>query len=191
MSLCYGSAANTVTRIKVEAYCSPDMSVIDRQFEGPKYGMDISGFPMIILGGALMVQNVISIWTLLHVYVRRKGIMRSWSLDPVVNALYMILDKQSAIRQGNSASVPRERNSLYEQVFRARLLIRIVWATSALLIVAVVIVVVFAARLHSFDPTVVSETGPHWQFWGFVYTVVGTGSKTTDWAGKTHHGSRS
>lgn len=185
MSLCYGAAANMVSRIRIEARCSFDLSVIDKNFSGSHYGVDVSGFALIILGGALMIQNVLSAWTLLYTLWLRKGTLLSWSLDPVVNAIYMIISTKYRDESEARIAVSAIRKSLHDQVFRARVLIRIVWGTFAAMIVAVAITIYFAVITTGFSISDVNRRGDKWQFWGWVYTLIGEGSRTTDWAGKT------
>lgn len=181
--MCYGAAANMILRIKVNAQCTTDPSVYNYEFSGPRYGIDVSGWPLFIMGGALMMQNVSSIWTLSYMFRVKKGALQSWSLDPVVNAIFMIVsghDKRDTV----ASSELILRNSLHKQVPRARALIRVVWATFAFMVGVVGLTVYFASVTSAFSLESVRENGGDiWQFWGLVYTVVGDGSGTTDWAG--------
>lgn len=179
MSLCYGAAANMISRLQVEAICSADLSTIIYEFDGPHHGIDVSGWSLVILGGALMIQSMLSIWTLVHMFWVQRGTLQSWSLDPVVNSIYIILSGGNNRGPARSADF-QARKSLHMQVPRARALIRVVWATFAVMVVAVVITIYFAAVASSFS----KQLGETWQFWGFVYTTIGLGTKTTDWAGE-------
>lgn len=182
-SFCYGAAANMFKRFKVAPDCSEDLSATDHDFDGAHYGIDVSGWPLFIIGLALMIQNVLSIWTLFHMLGSQRVSLHSWSLDPVVNSIFMITslnDKREAI--GSSKLTARQ--SLHEQVVRARVLIRVVWATFAMLVAAVALSVYFGAVSSGFSAQNDLQRDI-WQDWGFAYTVLGMGSKTTDWAGES------
>jgi hypothetical protein len=190
MSLCYGSAANMFSRIQVSAFCNEDVSVIDRNFNGPHWGIDVSGWALIILGSSLMVQNILSCWTLVQMLFRRRGTLLTWSLDPVVNAIYMILsgsNKYPSAGQSpieSTRGVENARQSLHKQVFRARVFIRFIWAMFAIMFLAVAIALYFAVANSSFSPKELKRHGDNWLFWGRTSILLGKGSGTTDWAGK-------
>jgi hypothetical protein len=171
------------SRIKVQALCNGDLSVIDRNFAGPRWGVDFSGFALIILGGSLMIQNVLSSWTLAYMLFFRKGTLLTWSLDPIVNAIYMIVSGAKQSAGGGSKTVATVPKSLHKQVFRVRVFIRVVWATLALLVLAVAVAVYFAAGKSSFSPQYLKKHGDNWLFWGRSSILLGLGSRTTDWAG--------
>jgi hypothetical protein len=185
MALCYGAAANMVSRIKVEARCNEDLSVIDRNFTGAHYGMDVSGYAMIILGGSLMIQNFLSYWTLVYLFCFRKGILMSWSLDPVVDATYMIISRDAPTIDTRERPTPLPRTSLHQQVFRVRVLIRAIWVTFALIIVAIGVVLYFGIKGRGFTESEVNRRGGVWNFWGFSWALMPKGSRTTDWAGRS------
>jgi len=184
MALCYGAAANMVSRIKVVARCNEDLSVVDRNFSGAHYGMDVSGYALMILGGSLMIQNLLSYWTLVYMFCFRKGILLSWSLDPIVNAIYMIISRNAPSHGTEERETKLTRSSLHQQVLRVRVLIRIVWVTFTLILIAVGIVLYFGIKGRGFTQSEVTRRGGVWSFWGFSWTLIPKGSKTTDWAGK-------
>lgn len=184
MAMCYGAAASMITRIEVEADCS-EPSRVNEDFPGPHYGIDISGYALLMLGIALMVQNIRSTWLLVDMIWLRRDVFHAWGLDPVVNSVLMI--KSGPYGQDSPGlHEDNPKRSLYKQVRRTRVLVRIVWVVVAMVLVAVGVAAYFAKKESGFDHANIKENGGgNWQFWGFAYKFFGRGYRTSNWAGKS------
>jgi hypothetical protein len=187
MALCYGGTATMVSQMKILGVCAPaSIRIITEEFPGTHYGVDISGYPLAILGGALLVQNIISIWTLLVACRNNRNVIASWDTDPVGNAICMT---RAAAKEGSrttALAMPFEvsRQNLRNQIPKARDLLWIMWGVSAFMILAVGLTVYYAVDASAFSAEDIQKAGLDiWQFWGFVYIIFPGGDKTSNWAG--------
>lgn len=184
VAVCYGATATMLSRIQVVAACGIDGSQ-DVNFSGPAYGVDISGWSLVMVGIGLLVQSLISIWIFIIAFSLKQGIIRSWSGDAVVNTIFLTALVPLRRSSHNFQVEPGERRrTAHEQIPRARRLVRIAWATFALLIAAIIVTVVLSSRQNSCTKAGMEETShDRWQFFGFYCTPFGIGSNITNWAG--------
>ncbi|KIV98793.1 uncharacterized protein PV09_09445 [Verruconis gallopava] len=176
----YGGAATLTARIHTSGICDKEFNIL-----GPPiytaWGVDISGYPLVMLGGALWVQSLISIWTLILIFGPEKKTIKTWSSDPVVNAVFMILTGGMYFADPRNHTQRPLRMSVYKQVSRVRWLVRVIWVAFAILATCLVITAYFAKQQGSF--AIDQIQGDDWTGFGFVQAPIGPTSLVTDWAG--------
>lgn len=188
MALSYGAAANLMSRIAIVGNVDAKGNLIKDVIPRTRYGVDISSWPLVILGASLLAQSFVSIWIFAQIWLSTNKDIKTWSSNPVVNAIYMIVwadfDRWTEARSKNVKSY---RLSAARQVKRVRVLTRVVWVGFAVMLVFVIVAVYFAAKADSFKTGIVNV----WEDFGLLYTQVGENSTVTDWAGKFAACSRS
>jgi hypothetical protein len=184
IALSYGSAACVLSSIRVLGSIDDVGEYHKGQIPGAAYGIDVSGYPLIMLGGALLFQSMMSSWILACVLVLQPGTIKSFSSNPVVNTLYLMQllpEVQETEARPISNNLTSARSSARVQVQRVRVLVRIVWCGVAGLIVSCVLASIFAAQRGTFRASEYRDDV--WELFGQVDTPVGWGSAVTDWAG--------
>jgi hypothetical protein len=177
-----------VSKISILGTPIPDGGdIAEGVYPGAGYGLDFSAYPLIMLGSALLLQSFISVWIFLAIWLSSRERVKTWSSNPVVNVIYIIIWAPSArwrTAKIGSDPVPN-RQSAGEQVRRLRVFSRIVWSSFAGLVLASIVTAIYAARAGSFRFGE-DDFGEHeiWEDFGLVYTVFGQGSATSDWAGE-------
>jgi hypothetical protein len=182
MALAYGGAANIFWQLDVMGRMDFNGDYFAGDRPGARYGIDISGYPIIILGAALLAQSLISIWTLILIWWARAKDLKSFSSNPVVNALYMMIMSTSD-RATKPAPMDRsDRQSAHQQVPTTRVLTRVVWVGFAVYFVGLIVNIYYAAKWGSFSLEYSDSSA--WGTWGIVFSPVALGTEITDWAGK-------
>lgn len=185
IAVAYGSAACAMTNVKVLGTIDNDV-YSKGESRGPAHALDISGYALIMLGCALCIKNLISAWILVKVLVIKPGMVRTFSSNPVVNALHMSPNQLQLGELGSRPSTPRSTVKHYsakEQVRYVRILGYIFWIGFAGLLLTCFLTSIFAAKRGTFQASAYQESP--WEFFGQVETPVGFSSKFTDWAGES------
>jgi hypothetical protein len=181
MALSYGAAANLMSRIHILGTPDTSGNLIEGAYPGTRYAVDISAWPLIILGASLFAQSFVSFWIFAQIGLSTTKDIKTWSSNPVVNAIYMVVwtcsDRWTEARSNN---VKSDRQSAARQVARVRILTRIVWGGFAVMLVFVIVAIYFAAKAHSFETGILNV----WENFGLLYTPVAEDSSITDWACK-------
>ena len=184
IALSYGSAACVLSSIRVLGSIDDAGEYHDGQIPGAAYGIDVSGYPLIMLGGSLLVQSMMSSWILARILVLHPDTVKSFSSNPVVNALYIKQwpsEDHGIEAQAISSNVTTVRRSARVQVRQVRVLVRVVWCGAAGLLLSCVVASNFAAQGGTFRASTYGDDV--WELFGQVETPVGWGSVVTDWAG--------
>jgi hypothetical protein len=181
MAIGYGAIATMASRIEIAATCDTDDNATPEVFNGVHYGVDISGYPLAILGASLLLQSLISVWILLLTWHFHPETIPTWSSDAVVNSIFLIACvKPERVAQVRPCDRSRPRDCARSQVPRTRVLARLIWTSFGILAICLAVNAYFAGRADTF----VAKDGDIWQGFGFVYTSL-LDSGVTDWAGMT------
>jgi hypothetical protein len=173
-----------VSRIEVLGTCDRQGNITSEAIQNTKWGIDISGVPLVMLGGALLYQCLFSTWTLFLLLGWDHGVVKSWSFDAVVIAKRIIDTERPKYEAMRQPSGPRQQ-SAYKQVPKIRRYLAGIWIVFALFLLALVPTTYFGVRSNSFSSSSVKENGGDtWQYLGWVWVSFPLGTVTSDWAGK-------
>jgi hypothetical protein len=79
--LAFGATAVLTTEIDVIGTTAASRLPLDaKPFEGPRYGLDFSGWALLVIGGALFIQFVITSWNILW----NPALVKTWSTNPLM-----------------------------------------------------------------------------------------------------------
>ncbi|KAF2098211.1 hypothetical protein NA57DRAFT_77004 [Rhizodiscina lignyota] len=76
----YGSLALLTTTIQVLGFSEGKDDISSAPYDGPEYGIDISGMALLVVGCAIFIQFMISMWSLLA----NPKLVKTWSSNPLV-----------------------------------------------------------------------------------------------------------
>jgi hypothetical protein len=184
IALAYGGTATMISPVEIFGICDKDSNRISETWDGPGYGIDFSGWPMVILGGALLTQTCISVWIMVLAHRRRKTSFKTWSSDAVVNAIFMILwVKPESVAKACKESLGTRRESAHKQAPRLRWYIRVLWGGFLIILVILSCTAYYAKRSGTFAAEYFQHDG--WTNYGNVKMIIRKGSGVTDWAGKS------
>jgi hypothetical protein len=184
VAIAYGATATAVTSLQIFGICDEFDNRISEQWDGPSYGIDVSGWPLLMLGIALLIQTCISIWILVLVITMRPKAIKTWSSDPVINAIYIFLWAKPEIAADNTRAEINgaRKQTAHQQVPRLCWLVRVMWAAFVLMLVTVSCAAYFAKGAGRLNPkNIVGDDV--WLDFGYISAKVGKNADTTDWAG--------
>lgn len=195
-----------MSSVKIKSSCNAAGDSCDGPIPGAPFALDISGYALLMLGSALCVQSVLSLWILARIMILSPNVVKTFSSNPVVVAIYMLMSRRRASSpipmvelevpeehlyqpstvalSGSEAIVPKPKPILYaarRQVKRVRILIRVLWSGFAGLGLGSILALIFAAKAGTLEKDAYGNRV--WQWFGYNEVIVGWSSAVTDWAG--------
>lgn len=174
-SLSYAAISLLTTQIYLLGLCDPTgYQVVTTDVNGPRYGLDFSGWALLLVGLSVLINACISTWTLF--YSRR--LIRSWNPDPIVNAIIFATDSKllfDNLRNRPVSAKADRRQSPVTMMRHLRSSRILLWAVATLIIVWLIAVSVSAVRTGAttsdavYEQTNQSNVSAFWQAYGLVY----------------------
>lgn len=79
IALSYGGAATIFWQLEILGSFDEEGNYLEGVRPGSRWGVDVAGVPVIMLGGSVLVQSLISIWSLILIRTRRAKVVKTFS----------------------------------------------------------------------------------------------------------------
>lgn len=166
--IAYGSIASLATTVQARYFPDDYNAARSHSVGSTTYGVDISGWAMLILGLAMAVQLGISTWS----YACSGKLVRTWSSNVLMTRLALDLSRREDTHYVSNTSFKTPRNAIRS----LRYLTMAIWILFSLSTICTIITVVLAHQRGSLSKEYVQtwilgepDGQAFWDFFGQIY----------------------